>query len=1342
MLSKEQRAELAQLRRGQEGGAPGRLGRRSPGLGLPTASFGQEQLWFLDQFAPGQATYNVPNVLRSRGPLDPSALERALTGLMTRHESLRTRLVADGQGRPVQVIDPVVPAVLEVVDFASLGREGGLARLRELVVAQAMRPFDLAAGPLLRGCLVRLGDAEHALVLVFHHAVFDGWSAGVLVRDLAALYRGEVSGERSGLEELPVQFADFAVWERERLQGEFLAGLESYWQEVLKGFETVQFPADRPRPVVDCFEGALAGRMTDAGLLAALREVSSGEGVTLFVTLMASLLALLHRYTGQDDLIVGTVSANRNRRALAPLIGFLVNTLPIRCDLSGDPSFRDLLARVKEAVVGAFAHQDLPFGQLVDTLKVERDASRSPIFQIALTYAERDDTPVQAGGVDFLPIDVVRSLDAAKFDLTFAVETRANGLWLECCYKTALFDAGTVERLLGHLEVLLRGVVSDPGARLSELPLLTEAELKAELRDWNDTAAPVPPVCVHEGFEAQVARTPDGIAAEYEGERITFGELNRQANQVARWLRGLGVGPESLTGVSMRTGLRRLAAMLGILKAGGGYVPLDPALPAERLAFMINDTGMTVVLTDQANVDSGPATDVSLNVDAEWEQILGLDSSALTSTGVTPANVAYVIYTSGSTGQPKGVIVEHRNVVNLAYGLIEHWAIGPGSVMLQFASFAFDVSVKDMFLSLLSGARLVLAAPDELHSPPRLAALIRQTGITFASLPPAVLGLLPAGEYPELKVIMAGGEELPTEVARRWIRPGLRLVNGYGPTETTVTAAFAEVDDSTPMPPPIGFPVRPNYRAYVLDSYLNPVPLGVVGELHIGGAGVARGYLNRPELTRERFIPDPFTPGQRLYKSGDLVRRRPDGSLEYAGRVDNQVKIRGIRIELGEIEAALATHPAIGQAVVTIVTGPGGDKELAAYLRPHSAPCTEHELRAHLTRTLPAAMIPSHFITVETFPLNASGKVDRRALLAPRRQVTEEMAEPETAAEAKLTSLYATVLRTTRVGATDSFFDLGGNSLSAMRLVSLISREIEVDIGVSSIFLHPTPRQLAAAIAGINDSASLAGSGPFVALSSGKGEAPLFLVHPVGGTVSAYAPLGQELADTFQVYGLESPALPDGGVVASSLTDLVTDYTQRILTVRRTGPYALAGWSMGGVLAFEIAQRLEQAGAEVSLLVLLDAPFAIAAGHPAGEAELAARFVADAAHSLGLDAASAPDPAAATSAEQLAWLAGRLADGSDPAERDATEVRLRRRFGLFAAHSRMLAGYRPAGSRVRAATLIVSADNSLNAPARALWPGQLTGEVSVLPVESDHYEFLRPPLVQDVGAAISRWHRQ
>jgi len=1376
MLSESQRAALtARLRRGAIGDTAGCISPRGAGVTAP-ASFGQEQLWFLEQFAPGQAVYNLPCVIRIRGSLDTGALSRALGRLIARHETLRTRLATSDDGRLVQIIDPgppPEPVMLEVEDLSGFEEGKRQARLREILQAESMRPFDLAAGPLLRESLVRLAGDENILVAVIHHAMFDGWSAKVLVGDLAALYAGEITGRPSGLAELPVQFADYAVWERERLRGPVLAELESYWRQVMEGFETVQFPADRPRPVIDTFDGALAVRETDRALLDGLRDLSRREGVTLFATIMAGFLVLLHRYTGQDDLVVGTVSANRGHSALTPVIGFLVNTLPVRADLSGDPAFTIVLGRVKEAVIGAFAHQDLPFVKLVDTLGVERDASRAPVFQIMLAYAERDDTPVPSAGVEFAATDLITGVDAAKFDLTFAVEARRDGLWVECSYKTGLFDPGTMERLLGNFEVLLRGVVADPSAPISRLPVLTDAELRAELVEWNDTAAAVPPGCAHERFQAQVARTPDATAVTFEGEQVSFAELNRQANQIARRLRGLGVGPEKLVGVCMATGPRQLAALLGVWKAGGGYVPLDPALPAERLSFMIADTGLTVILTDNPSQPSIPDTAgvtpsvkkgvnlVSLDAGLDQPRDLGSDNPDDTGVtpgvtkgvtpgvtkgvtpgvtkGVAPGNVAYVLYTSGSTGQPKGVVVEHRNVVNFVHGMIGMWGIGPGRVVLQFASFAVDASVPDMFMPLLGGARLVLASPETLHSPPRLAALMRDARITFACLPPAVLDLL-SGDFPDLDVLMAGGEQLPAEVARRWIRPGLRVVNSYGPTEATVAAAHAELDAATPMPPPIGFPSPPNCRVYVLDQHLNPVPVGVTGELHIGGAGVARGYLNRPDLTREKFIPDPFAVGQgeRLYKTGDLGRRRPDGSIEFLGRVDNQVKIHGMRIELGEIEAALAAHVAVAQAIVTLVSGPAGDAELAAYLRP--VPGRQPDpaaLRAYLARALPAAMIPAHLIIVTEFPLTASGKVDRMALPAPPRRAADVRKVPETPAETMLAGLYGTLLGTTQVGATDSFFDLGGNSLSAMRLVDMINQATGIDIAVTSVFLHPTPRRLAAAIDAVSSTRHPGGSGPLVELNTAAGLPPLFLIHPVGGTVSAYLPLGQELADTFKVYGLESPALSHAGPIAHSLADLVLDYTRRIRAVQPAGPYRLAGWSMGGVIAFEMARRLELDGVDVELLILLDAPFAGSADDSLEPAQLAGRFVADAAHTLGWDSTATPDPAVTGPAEQLAWIAGQLSAGDDEAEREAMARQLRQRFDVFEANGRMLTGYQPsAAPAVRAPALIVGAGASPNAPARSLWPAVLGSRVTVLRVDSDHYAFLRPPLVADVAAAV------
>jgi amino acid adenylation domain-containing protein len=975
----------------------------------------------------------------------------------------------------VQVIDAPAAVAPGPRDLSALAPGPRQAALRDFIATEAVRPFDLSAGPLLRSWLVRLDPAQHVLLIVVHHTVFDGWSAGVLVRDLAALYAAEVSGEPAGLAELPVQFADYALWERGRLRGPVLAELEDYWRGALAGFETIPFPTDRPRPVLDTFDGAIAERLTDRGLLEDLRELSRRQGTTLFVTLMAGLQALLYRYTGQTDLVVGTASANRGRAELAPLIGFLVNTLPIRGDLAGDPPFTELMARLKDATIGAYAHQDLPFGKLVDTLNVERDLSRAPLFQIALSYAEPDRAPVGGGGVDFCLTDLIVGIDAAKSDLTFLAEARDAGLWIECSYKTGLFDAATVERLLSHLEVLLRGAAADPSARLSRLPVLTGPELRAELTDWNDTGADLPVTTIHAGFEAQVAAAPLAPAAEYEGPCWSYAELNRRASRIARRLRAAGAGPEVLVGVCMATGLDRLAALLGVWKAGGGYVPLDPAAPEDRLAFMITDTGMPVLLTDDASAASLPRTATTvINLDREAEHIAALDGGDLDggdldNTGVTPANVAYVIYTSGSTGQPKGVVVEHRQAINFLHGMARHWQVGPGAAVLSFAAFTFDVSVMDMFMPLLGGAKVVLAPPSTLHSPPRLAALLREARITFACLPPAVLSLLTGEQFPELRTLLSAGEELTSELLRAWLRPGLEIYNGYGPTECSIGSTFMRLDASTPLPPPIGAP-KPNYRAYVLDAHLNPVPAGVTGELHIGGAGVARGYLNRPDLTRDKFMADPFSeePGARLYKTGDLARRRPDGLIMFAGRIDNQVKIRGLRVELGEIEAALTAHDAVAQAVVTVVTDAAGMPQLAGYLRladPGAIP-DPGELRQHLAARLPGYMVPTYLTVLEEFPLTANGKISKAALPAPQAIAPGgERAEPRTLLEAVLVDLYASVLGHEQAGAADSFFDAGGNSLAAMQLITELRSTLAVDLDVTAVFLAPAPRQLAALLA-------------------------------------------------------------------------------------------------------------------------------------------------------------------------------------------------------------------------------------------------------------------------------------
>ncbi len=1060
MLSDSQRATLAaRLRKGRTG-TPSAIPRRAPGVDVPL-SFGQEQLWFIDQFAPGLATYNIAGGLRLLGPLVVDAWGRAVDALVERHEALRTRLVSGPDGLPLQLVDSPRRDGVELVDVSVFPLDEREGRLQEFASAEALRPFVLAEGPLFRLHLVKLADDEHFLLMVVHHTIFDGWSFEVMRRDLAALYHAELAGEPAGLPELPIQFGDYALWERERLQGETLERMVDYWRNTLHGLETVQMPTDRPRPALATFDGGLERvRMGGSDLLDGLRALGRQEGTTPFAILLAALQVLLRRYSGQDDIVVGTASANRTRAELAPLIGFLVNTLPIRTDLSGDPSFREVLKQVNDNSVAAYAHQDLPFAKLVDALRVERDPSRAPIFQIGFTQANADeelktgDVIMRAEPVDMLP---------AKFDLNFFAKFDQDELWMDGSYARALFDAATVQRMLGNLAVLLKGIVADPSRRLSQLPLLTDEEWRREVVEWNDTAVEFPVTCLHEQFEQQATRVPDAIAVEMDGESISYAELNARANQIAGELRAMGVGPEVLVGICMQPSIRRIAVLLGILKAGGAYVPLDPDLPVERLTFMVSDANCPVVVVDSASrpaVAETPAT--VLDVDDDWPATRPTGNA---DSGVTPSNVAYVIYTSGSTGQPKGVVVEHRHALNFLIGMIRHWDVGPGWRVLQFASLSFDVSVMDIFMPLCSGATLVLPSKETRMSPPQLAKLLRDREITFACMPPAVVNLLTGEQFPDLQVVLSAGEELPSELLRKWLRPGLRFYNGYGPTETAIGAVFGQMDGSV-FPPPIGRP-KPNYQAYVLDQYLNPVPVGVVGELHIGGVGVTRGYLNRPELTAERFIDDPFRPGQRLYKTGDLVRRRPDGQLQFVGRIDGQVKIHGLRIEVGEIEAVLVSYPGVAQAVVNVAEDPTGDKQLVGYARVDKAPLdgpvvTPADLRQHLAQRLPGYMVPQHVLILDEFPLTQNGKIDKAALPEPSvRDAAADYVAPRTIIEMMLVDTFATLLNREQVGIEDSFFDLGGNSLQAMQLVTTLRNDLAVDLGVTVVFLAPTPRQMA-----------------------------------------------------------------------------------------------------------------------------------------------------------------------------------------------------------------------------------------------------------------------------------------
>jgi amino acid adenylation domain-containing protein len=1053
---------LAQAAAGQN------IAPRDREAGPPPLSFAQQRLWFLDQYTPGNPVYNVPLIMRLAGPLDVAALEAALGEIVRRHEVLRTTF-ATADEKPVQVVAPALGLTVAVTDLSHLPGAEREAEAQRLATAEARRPFDLASGPLVRAGLLRLGAEEHVLLLSMHHIVSDGWSLGVMMRELVTLYEAFRAGQPSRLPELPIQYADFAAWQRQWLRGDVLEEQLGYWKDKLGGdLAVLDLPSDRPRPAAQTFRGATLGWLFPSDLVESLKALSRQEGVTLFMTLVAGFQALLLRYAGQDDVTVGTSIANRNRAEIEPLIGFFVNMLVLRTDLSGDPTFRELLHRVREVTLGAYAHQDLPFEKIVDVLRPERDPSRTPLFQAVLTLLNAPAQEFRVPGLTVSGLDVVT--ETSRFDLSLTMNDTGRGLSAVAEYSTDLFDEATIARLFRHFQNLLTAAVADPGRRLSGLDVMEAAEKREMLVAWNDTRRDFMCACAHELFEAQVERTPDGVAATFEGRQLTYRELNRRANQLAHHLRRLGVGPETLVAICVERSLEMVVGVMGVLKAGGAYLPLDPTYPKDRLQFMLEDAAAPVLLTQERLLPLLPEHGARvICLDAGWDAIAG-ESADNPENVATPASLAYVIYTSGSTGKPKGVLIEHRAVANFIASTTSIFEVTPRDRILQFASLCFDVSVFEMFTALLSGATLVLGSRETLLSPPALTQLMKEQGVTITDLPPAMMTLLPAEEFTTERIVFVGGEAFSGDLVNRWALPGRHFYNGYGPTESTVTMTLKECLGTWTQSPPIGKPM-PNHRVYILDRHLNPVPVGVPGEMYIGGTGLARGYLNRPDLTEAAFIANPFgaEPGARLYRTGDLARFLPNGDIDFLGRVDNQVKIRGFRIELGEVEAALSKHPAVKQAVVQAREDTPGAKRLVAYLlvEPGAAPSVG-DLRAFLGRHLPGYMVPSAFVMLESLPLTQSGKVDLRALPVPpvdRPDLGQEFVAPRTPVEEMLAgTIFAGVLGVENVGVDDNFFELGGNSLQATQLISRIRSTFHIEIPLRVVFESPTVAGLATAI--------------------------------------------------------------------------------------------------------------------------------------------------------------------------------------------------------------------------------------------------------------------------------------
>ncbi|MEU7876480.1 amino acid adenylation domain-containing protein, partial [Dactylosporangium sp. NPDC049140] len=1061
------------------------VGRDEP---LPL-SFAQQRLWFLAQLEPDSIEYNTPIAVHLGGALDVEALTGALGRLVGRHEVLRTRLVAGTDETPHQVIDPAGPFALPVVDLSGADDPAGAARA--WLADDRRAPFDLAAGPLFRATLLRLGDDKHILAIAKHHVVSDEWSAEILRRELDALYAGDE------LAPLPVQYADFAVWQRRWLTGEVLDRQVGYWRDRLDGVPVLELPADRPRPARRSSAGAVLRFAVPAAVADGLRTVARDAGASMFMTVFAAFNVLLSRYAGQDDVVVGTPIANRNRAEIEGLIGFFVNTLVLRTDLSGDPTFAELLGRVRAGTLDAYAHQDVPFEHLVDELGVDRDRSRTPLFQVLFNYA--------AGGESAEPVLRTGSVPMpVKFDLSVAVVEAGAGLVGEVQYSTVLFDEARMVRLIGHFQQLLAAVSADAGRRLSDVPVLTELE-RQELAGWSETAADLPAVeTVAELIAARVQADPGAVAVRSGDDVLTYGELWQRSADLAGYLLGAGVGAESVVGLCLDRGADFVVAVLGVWRAGAAYLPLDPAYPADRLAFMAADGGVSMVLGQHA-----VAADVGMAV--TW--LAGLDLPRYH--GELPAvrgrQAAYVIYTSGSTGVPKGVVVAHGGVVNLVTQL------GPvlraDGVVLQFASFSFDAAVFDLASVLSSGGTLVIATAAERAEPRALAALVRRTGVQSASVVPSLLSQLDPDDVAGIGTWVLGAERLSAQLAARWTHR-VGLVNTYGPTEATVMATAGRVEAGDPAAPPIGTPLG-NVRVQVLDRYLNAVPVGVPGEVFIGGVGLARGYAGRPELTAERFVADPLAAdGSRLYRSGDVARWRADGVLEFVGRADAQVKVRGFRVEPGEVEAVLRAHDGVGDVVVV-----AGDGRLVAYVVPAGgeSPAVE-QLRAWASGRLPEYMVPSVFVELTSLPLNRNGKVDRAALPAPdgrQLRVGTEHVAPEGPVQELLAGIWGELLGVAEVGARDDFFALGGHSLLATRVVSRIRTVFAVEVPVAAVFDAPTVAGLSAVV----EAAAPGVSAPPIVPAGRDGVLPLsyaqqrlwFLDRLEPGSVDYVMPVGIRL---------------------------------------------------------------------------------------------------------------------------------------------------------------------------------------------------------------------------------------
>lgn len=1152
--------------------APASLVRREVCL-----SHSQSRIWYMHQLSPQSAAYNITAPIRFTGLLHKEALKRSVEAMAQRHESLRTTF-RSVDGNPVQVIAPAVTIELPERDLRAVPEELRLSEAKRVLGEEARRPFDLEKGPLIRLLLLQLGDDDHILLISMHHVISDQWSMGIIAREVTTLYNACCQASKAPMDGSVTQYADFATWQDQSLTPDRLQAELSYWRSKLTEAEPLTVPTDYPRPAVQTFHGAHQSLHLSTGLVERLKKLAARHNATLYIVFLAAFKALLARYSGQHDITIGSPVANRSRLEWENIIGTFINIVVLRTDLSDNPTFRQVVERVREVALDAFAHAELPFEQLVQELRPDRDPSRSPLIQVLFNFQSAPVGKIELLGLSWMPFEIDQS--ASQFDISVTIDPELTRKIL-VAYNTDLYNADTIARFLRHYERLLEFAAANPDQLIAKFQILSDHE-RRQLHDWNETTVSFPQCCVHELFEAQAQQNPDSVAVVFEEQQITYRDLDCRADQVARRLRTMGVKPEVVVGICVERSPELVIGLLGILKAGGAYLPIDPAYPMERIGFMIEDSGMEVLLTQEKLLRDLPLSGCSVLC---LDRLPEITISSNLHVTAHPSNLAYVIYTSGSTGKPKGVEIQHRALVNFLHSMRQKPGLTEQDIFLSVTTISFDIAALEIFLPLTVGARVVLASRAIAADGRRLKDHIKTAGATIMQATPATWRMLIEAGWTgcERFKILCGGEMLPLDLARDLLKGGNAAWNLYGPTETTVWSAVWQVDAGCDRPL-IGKPIN-NTQLYILDANLEPVPVGVPGELYVGGKGVARGYLKRAELTAEKFIRNPHSQDSdaRMFRTGDLARHLPEGNIEWLGRIDQQVKIRGHRIELGEIEAALSLHPAISQAVVVERKDAVGETGLVAYVVARKdAACQVEGLRQFLARRLPAYMIPSAFAFLETLPLTPSGKVNRRALPPPDPVGAEQVktiVAPRERLEFQLVRIWERVLGVKCVGIGHNFFELGGHSLKAVRLLAEIEKELGVDLPLNAIFKAPTVERLASII---RDNGWQPPRNCVVEMRAGGFKPPLFLVH--GG----YSSLLQYLGDDQPVYSLSLFGLFEKDLVSIHLEEIATRYIQSIRTLQPRGPYYIGGYSGAGVIAFEMARQLHMKGESVALLALFD----------------------------------------------------------------------------------------------------------------------------------------------------------